>query len=248
MRYMRFGTCLLPTWMMAFSIAGSANKKEKKVLPATVLKAQTVTVVIQSGAREPMSDPTANLKVQQEVEKALMKWGRFRLMPDVQTADLVIAVQKGTGKATETTIGGGPVDNRPVIVEGTDNSIRFGGHQGTPPATTQYPGPETQRPSEGTQIAGSDDRMTVYLGGVDYPPAGWCANLELCREGCVEGPGCEGRGGVPQGDCRSRKGRANAPAERRVRRNSAVGKPAYLQNALDRPAVRFAMAGWRLLD
>jgi hypothetical protein len=169
MRYMRFGTCLLPTLIMVFAIAGSANKKEKKVLPATVLKAQTVTVVIQSGAREPMSDPTANLKVQQEVEKALLRWGRFRLMPDVQTADLVIAVQKGTGKATETTVGGGPVDNRPVIVEGTDNSIRFGGHQGTPPATTQYRGPESQRPSEGIQIAGSDDRMAVYLGGVDYP-------------------------------------------------------------------------------
>jgi hypothetical protein len=169
MRYTRFRTYLLTAFMVVFAVAGLANKKEKKVLPETVLKAQTVTVVIQGDAREPMSDPNANLKVQQEVEKALMRWGRFRLVPDVQTADLVIAVQKGTGKVAEPTIGGGPVDNRPVIVEGTDNSIRFGGHQGTPPATTQYPGPDTTRPSEGTQIGGSDDRMTVYLGGVDYP-------------------------------------------------------------------------------
>ena len=155
--------------MVVFAVAGLANKKEKKVLPETVLKAQTVTVVIQPDAREPMTDPNANLKAQQEVEKALMKWGRFRLVPDVQTADLVIAVQKGTGKLAEPTIGGGPVDKRPVIVEGTDNSVRFGGHQGTPPATTQDPGADTARPSEGAQIGGSDDRMTVYLGEVDNP-------------------------------------------------------------------------------
>ena len=169
MRKTRFRTYLLTALIMVFAVVGLANRREKNALPDRVLKAQTVTVVIQGDAREPMSDANANLKAQQEVEKALMKWGRFRLVPDVQTADLVIAVQKGTGKLAEPTIGGGPVDNRPVIVEGTDNSIRFGGHQGTPPATTQYPGPDTTRPSEGAQIGGADDRMTVYLGDVDYP-------------------------------------------------------------------------------
>lgn len=154
---------------MFVGLAVAANKKDKKVLPDIVLKAQTVAVLIQPDAREPMSDPNANLKAQEEVEKALMKWGRFQLAPDAQTADLVIAVRKGTGKAAEPTMGGGPVDNRPVTIEGTDNSIRFGGHQGTPPPTTQDPAPETRRPSEGTQIGGSQDRMAVYLGGVEYP-------------------------------------------------------------------------------
>jgi len=88
---------------------------------------------------------------------------------DVQTADLVIAVQRGTGKAGTPTIGGGRVDDRPVIVQGTDDSIRIGGHQGTPPATTQGSGQNSGRVSEGTQIGGSEDRMAVYRGGVDYP-------------------------------------------------------------------------------
>ena len=61
----------------------------------------------------------------------------------------------------------------PVIGERTDNgedsSIRVGARQGTPPATTQYPGAETRRPSEGAQVGGSDDRLAVYLGGVEYP-------------------------------------------------------------------------------
>ena len=166
---MRHRACCLAALVVICAVSVTANKKNKSVLPDVVLKAQTVCVLIQPNARELMSDPNANLKTQQEVEKALMKWGRLRLVSDVQTADLVIAVQKGTGKAADATVGGGPVDDRPVIVEGTDGAIRVGGHQGTPPPSTQYPGAETGRPSEGTQIGGSDDRLAVYLGAAEYP-------------------------------------------------------------------------------
>lgn len=170
---MRYRPCLVVALLATVAIAGYADKKQKKTLPEIVLKAQTVTVVIQSDAREPMSDPNANLKAEKAVEEAIMKWGRLKLTADAETADLVIAVQKGTGKAADATVGGGPVDNVPVIGErtdnGTDTNIRVGVRQGTPPATTQYPGAETQRPSEGAQIGGSQDRMTVYLGGVQYP-------------------------------------------------------------------------------
>lgn len=170
---MRYRPYLLVAVVVLSGVAGFANKKEKKTLPDVVLKARTVTVMIRPGAREPMSDPNADLKAQKEVEKALMKWGRYELAPDVQTADLVISVQKGTGKAADATIGGGPVDNVPVIGErtdtGTDSSIRVGVRQGTPPPATQYPDPQTTRPSEGAQIGGADDQMGVYLGGVEYP-------------------------------------------------------------------------------
>jgi len=170
---MRYRPYLLMLLVVAVSAAGIAKKKEKKVLPDTVLKAQTAVVVIQNGAREPMSDPNANLKAQKEVEKAIMQWGRYRLAVDVETADLVIAVQKGTGKAAEGTLGGGPVDNVPVIGErtdtGTDSTIRVGARQGTPPSATQYPDPQTSRPNEGAQVGATDDRMAVYLGGVQYP-------------------------------------------------------------------------------
>ena len=170
---MRHRPYLVVALVVTGAIAGFANKKDKKTLPEVVLRAQTVNVVIQANAREPMSDPNANLKAQKAVEEAIMKWGRLKLAVDVETADLVIAVQKGTGKAAEGTVGGGPVDNVPVIGErtdtGTDTSIRVGVRQGTPPATTQNPGAETQRPSEGAQIGGSEDRMALYLGGVEYP-------------------------------------------------------------------------------
>src|SRR5208283_1693204 len=57
----------------------TAKKKEKVLLPDFVLKAETVVVLILPDAGEPMNDPFANRKAQEEVEKALMKWGRYRL-------------------------------------------------------------------------------------------------------------------------------------------------------------------------
>src|SRR5271165_4331638 len=117
---------LLASVFILISASAPAKKKEKTVLPEVVLRAQTVLVVIQPDAGEPISDPAANRKAQEQVEKALMTWGRFRLAVDASTADLVIAVKKGSGKVANPTISGGPVDNRPVILETTDNQIRIG--------------------------------------------------------------------------------------------------------------------------
>src|SRR5579864_4494220 len=83
--------------LAAVSAAG-AKKKEKVLLPAYVWKAQTVLVVILPDASEPLNDITANRKAQEEVEKAFMKWGRYRLALDADQADLVVGVRKGTGK------------------------------------------------------------------------------------------------------------------------------------------------------
>jgi len=116
---------------------GNAKKKDKVVLPEYVLKAQTVLVVILPEAGEPMTDQFANREAQEEVEKALMRWGRYRLAADATKADLVIGVRKGTGQVANPTINGGPVDTRPGTVETADNQIRIGGQQGPSPSTTQ---------------------------------------------------------------------------------------------------------------
>jgi len=57
---------------------------------------------------EPIDDITANRKAQEEVEKAFLKWGRYRLALDTDQADLVVGVRKGTGKIANPTIRGGP--------------------------------------------------------------------------------------------------------------------------------------------
>jgi hypothetical protein len=175
---------------------GNAKKKDKVVLPEYVLKAQTVLVVILPGAGEPMTDPFANRKAQEEVEKALMKWGRYRLPADATTADLVIGVRKGTGQVANPTINGGPVDTRPGTVETTDNQIRIGGQQGRPPSTTQAgdvsgiggQSAPNDRAHPGMELGADDDTFKVFQGGVQHPvdnPPVW---TYVAKDG-LKGPG-----------------------------------------------------------
>ena len=148
-----------------------AKDKNKSVLPAYVLNAQTVLVVINPETGEPLTDPTANRRAREDVERALMKWGRFRLVMESQTADLVLAVRKGTGRAVTPTIGGGPLDDRPVILQPNGGGdIRIGGQRGRPPDLTQPGmGPQDMGPHLGTEVGPSLDTLEVYRGGVAYP-------------------------------------------------------------------------------
>jgi len=145
-----------------------AKNKKKQVLPDYVLKAQTVLVVIHPDAGEPLTDPTANRTAQDNVEKAMMKWGRFSLVMDTQTADLVVAVRKG--HAGGPTVSNSPADNRPVIYQPSGRDIRVGGQQGRPPDLSN---PGLGRPADrGPHIGNegpSEDTFEVYRGGIEYP-------------------------------------------------------------------------------
>src|SRR6266487_3729575 len=153
-------------------LAPLAHSKDKKkhLLPEYVLKAQTVLVVIYPDAGELLTDPMANRVAQEDVEKALEKWGRYRLVMDDQTADLVIAIRKG--HAGGPTIRNSPTDNRPVIIQPSDGDIRMGGQQGRPPDLDDpgLGGPTRDtRPRISNQIGTSEDTFAVYRGGIEYP-------------------------------------------------------------------------------
>jgi hypothetical protein len=149
-----------------------AKDKEKPVLSSDVLRAQTVLVVIEPDAGEPLTNPDANSKCRDDVERALMKWGRFRLVIESQTADLIISVRKGTGRAVTPTISAGPVDNRPVILQpGEGGDIRIGGQRGHPPDVSQTgpDSPQNTGPRVKTEVGPSEDMFEVYRGRIDYP-------------------------------------------------------------------------------
>lgn len=152
----------------------ASSKDKAKTLPAQVLKAQTILVVIDPYAGEPLKDPSANRNAREDVEKALLQWGRFSLAMEPHTADLVLSIRKGTGRSATPTISGGPIDNRPVILQPRDGGIRIGGQHGSPdPVTT---GEQSTGPRLGTEISASEDTLQLYLGGNDYPldsPAIW---------------------------------------------------------------------------
>jgi hypothetical protein len=100
------------------------GKDKKKILPAYVLQARTVLVMVDPEAGISPLDPNANRIAQQDVEKALMNWGRFTPVTDAQTADLVVSIRRGHGKAANPTIVGVPND-RPVLVQPNDSGIRI---------------------------------------------------------------------------------------------------------------------------
>jgi len=166
----RIATILLVLPLLS-GLQGDAKnkKKQKQLLPDDILRAETVLVVIQPEAGEPLSAPTANRTAQEDVEKALMKWGRFRLVMESQTADLVIAVQKG--HASGPTIKNSPADNRPTIYESTGGEVRVGAQQGRPPDITNpgLGGPEGKTPRISNEVGPSEDMFAVYRGGVSYP-------------------------------------------------------------------------------
>ena len=98
-----------------------------------------------------------------------MKWGRYRLALDKYTADLVIGVRKGTGKAANPTIKGGPADTRPGTIETTDNQIRIGAQQGRPPDLTRQ-GTPPEPTHAGMEAGAEDDTFVMFQGGgLQYP-------------------------------------------------------------------------------
>ena len=117
------------TTILALTIAAFGNDK-KPALPATILNAQTIAVIVDPEAGISMDDPPANKAALEDVEKALSKWGRFRVVMRGMSPDVVIVIRKGNGKLAQPKIGGGASPNdRPVIIQPNDTGIRIGGQK-----------------------------------------------------------------------------------------------------------------------
>jgi hypothetical protein len=150
---------------------GIAKDKTKNLLPDYVLKARTMVIVFTPEAAHPSTDPIQNRTVQEDVEQAFVQWGRLQPVYNVQSADLVIALRKGTGRTVTPTVGGIPADGRPIVVEPAGRgAVTVGGQQG-PPDLSKDPasGGQTSQPQIGTEIGPSEDTFEVYRGRVEYP-------------------------------------------------------------------------------
>lgn len=164
---MRCSRIVAVSFLLIGAIVATAKDKKKMVLPTDVLQAATVLVVVDPGAGIAIDAPNANREALEDVENALTNWGRFRLVRSEYNADLVISVRKGNGKIAQPTIGGVPIDNRPVIVEPTsDASIE---HPPTPGQTQ----PRRPDPHPQAEVGPPEDMFVVYRGkrenATDYP-------------------------------------------------------------------------------
>ncbi|MGC1647730.1 MAG: hypothetical protein WA741_18060, partial [Candidatus Sulfotelmatobacter sp.] len=70
----RFSALIFLAALLA--LPANAKDKKKQTLPEYVLKATTVLVVVNPEAGEPLDQPMANATARDNVEKALMEWGR----------------------------------------------------------------------------------------------------------------------------------------------------------------------------
>lgn len=152
-----------------------ANEKKKPVLPATILNAQTVTVIIDPDAGVSTDAPLANKTAQDDVEKAFANWGRFKPIMSGMGPDIIVVIRKGNGKILQPTVhGGGSPNDEPVVIQPNDNGIRIGGQKGKPAGTSQPVGtsqndPEMGKPVPGATVGATEDSFAVFDGGtVDF--------------------------------------------------------------------------------
>jgi hypothetical protein len=131
-------------------------------------------VVVDPEAGVAVDDPLTNRKAQEDVEKALMNWGRFTLAMEASNADLIISVRKGSGKIVQPTVAGVPINNRAVIFEPTDSGGRVGGHTGNPPGGGDPTSSQPRSPTPQVEGGPAEDMFVVFRGNrnnpLDYPP------------------------------------------------------------------------------
>lgn len=152
--------------------SGFAKEKTKAILPAYVLRAQSVTIIVDPDAGISVDDPLANQTAQKDVETAMLRWGRLNPVLSPQLADLIIVVRKGNGRLVDQTIPDPRQNNRSGSITQTDNSISVGAQHGGQPNPSA---PPTTAPSQ-TEIGTVYDSFVVYEGHVDNPldnPPAW---------------------------------------------------------------------------
>lgn len=178
---MRNCAALLSLILLSSLLAIAQEKqKEKTLLPPDVLQAKTVLVLVDPDTGVSLSDPNGNKTARRDVEIALLHWGRFTFAPADERPDLVITVRKGNGKTVRQTVGGVPVNNRPVILEGDDDVLRVGVQHGHLPKKNPND-PNDNRPDNAddnqntgpaprTEIGPAEDMFVVYQGSVQNAP------------------------------------------------------------------------------
>jgi hypothetical protein len=157
--------------LLLWCLTGVAKDKKKALLPADVLEARTVLVIIDPDAGIAVEHPNANRMAREDVEKALMKWGRYSLVMEPSNADLIITVRKGSGKMAQPTIGGVPTNNDIGVLQPTDSGGRVGGRQGNPGIAGGPLNPQSTSagPRPQMEVGESQDMFVVYRGNKENP-------------------------------------------------------------------------------
>ncbi|MBS1840963.1 MAG: hypothetical protein JSS69_13430 [Acidobacteria bacterium] len=166
---MRLASLLGAGLLISATAFSFANEKKKPILPATILNARTVSVIVDPDAGVSSDAPLANKTAVEDVERAFSNWGRFKPVLSGMAPDLVVVIRRGNGKMVQPTVHGGTSPNdRPVVIQPNDKGIRIGGQKGRPPGDPQDD-PQASGTGPGVGIGGSEDSFFVFDGTATDP-------------------------------------------------------------------------------
>jgi hypothetical protein len=143
---------------------GFAKDKTKNTLPAYVLQAHSVAVIIDPKAGISIDDPRANEAAQKDVEAAFLKWGRFEPVTESKTADLIVVVRKGNSRLMDETL---PDPRQNNGINPGNRGGSGGPPRGSQPDMASEPGlgPSQQGPRSSTEMGEAEDSLAVFKGG-----------------------------------------------------------------------------------
>jgi hypothetical protein len=151
-----------------------AKDKTKNTLPAYVLQAHTVAVIIDPNAGFSMDGPQANMAAKRDVEAALLKWGRYEPVSEGQSADLIVVVRRGNGRLEDMAS-----DTRQS--NGTPVGPTRGAQSGLPNQPGLGPN-QQQDPGSSMEMGNTEDSFTVFKGS-DNPRDATPAWKYVTRDG-----------------------------------------------------------------
>jgi hypothetical protein len=169
-----FAASLLVSTLVFATFASAKDKKSN--IPAYVLSAHTVTVIIDPQAGVSLEDPQANRMAQKDVEAALLTWGRFQPLIGAPTADLIIVLRKGNGHFVDETVTDPQQNNRAGSITPMDGGLGAAAQHGPQPNTSAGGPPLPAAAHSQVEMGQPYDSFIVYEGGVDDPldaPPGW---------------------------------------------------------------------------
>ena len=150
--------------VLTFLAVAAGKDKNKTSLPDSILRAQTVHVIVSPDTGQPLNHPTANLAARDAVENAIEAWGRFKIVHEGD-ADLVITVRTSTGQLVSPTIESGSTDTREGVQYG---KVGVWATQGNGPALSDPRATPGTGPHVGKEIGKLQDVFEVYQGGMAY--------------------------------------------------------------------------------
>ena len=143
------------------TVVGAQQKPIAQRYVRDFVEARTIAVLAAGSPSSPEDTPE-NQRVRLDVQNALLKWGKYQVVLDASTADLIVVVHKSH---VQTMPNGSPSTAGPVMVGPVDSGVNIGMGRGqTQPLSRTDIGRTGAGTRAGAEAGAVEDVLDVYLG------------------------------------------------------------------------------------